>query len=60
MGPTQFWLLAEHYQPIKMVGNMTESEVERIYDETYDEQGKLRPFHVRFPNLKRHPKWQHK
>lgn len=60
MGPAQFWLLAEHYQPVQMIGSMTEQEVERIYDETYDEQGNLRPFHVRFPHLKRHKKWQPK
>lgn len=58
--PTQFWWIAEARQPIKMFGKMTQPEVEQIYDETYDENGNLRPFAVRFPHLakKRHPKWQ--
>jgi hypothetical protein len=60
MGPTQFWWLAEHHQPIKMYGSMTQSEVESIYDETYDKNGNLRPFEERFPHLakKRVAKWR--
>ena len=58
MGPTQFWWIAEQRTPVKMYGKMTQAEVERIYDETYDEKGNLRPIHVRFPKLRNHPRWQ--